>query len=139
MKFGIRVPSLTKRVAARTSLKRFARHSLGLKAPRGFGWFTNPRRALYNRVYNRTTIKADGLIVGGIFLLFGVFVGLVTALVSAFSGRSSSALAGSDLPLCPRCRSSLILRSGPRGEFYGCSRFPHCRGTRDYVSALPPS
>jgi hypothetical protein len=56
MKIGFRVPSLTKRIAARLSWKRFVRHSLGLKAPRGFGWINNPRRALYNRVYNRLTV-----------------------------------------------------------------------------------
>jgi hypothetical protein len=56
MKFGIRTPSLRKRIAARTSLKRVVRHSLGVKAPRGWGWLTNPRRAAYNRVYNRTTV-----------------------------------------------------------------------------------
>ncbi|HJP58894.1 MAG TPA: hypothetical protein VJ865_02810 [Gemmatimonadaceae bacterium] len=55
MRFGFRVPSLKKRVAARTSLKRYVRNNLGLKAPRGYGWIPNPRRALYNRVYNRTT------------------------------------------------------------------------------------
>jgi len=55
MKFRFRVPSLTKKIAARTSLKRYVRHSLGLKAPRGMGWITNPRRALYNRIYTRTT------------------------------------------------------------------------------------
>ena len=56
MKFGIRIPSLTKRIAARTSLKRYARQSLGLKAPRGWGWLTNPKKAAYNRVYNRTSV-----------------------------------------------------------------------------------
>ncbi|MEO8379227.1 MAG: hypothetical protein ABI779_06150 [Acidobacteriota bacterium] len=56
MKFGIRTPSLRKRIAARTSLKRVVRHSLGLKAPRGWGWLTNPKRAAYNRIYNRTTV-----------------------------------------------------------------------------------
>lgn len=55
MRFGFRVPSFKKRLAARTSLKRIVRHRLGLKAPRGWGWLTNPRRAAYNRVYNRTT------------------------------------------------------------------------------------
>jgi hypothetical protein len=55
MKFGFRTPSLRKRIAARTSAKRFVRHSLGFKAPRGYGWLTNPRRAAYNRVYARTT------------------------------------------------------------------------------------
>lgn len=56
MKFGIRTPSIRKRIAARTSLKRYVRHSLGFKAPRGWGWLTNPRRAAYNRLYNRTTV-----------------------------------------------------------------------------------
>lgn len=55
MKFGIRRPSLKKRIAARTSIKRVVRHNLGLKAPRGYGWLTNPKKAAYNRVYNRTT------------------------------------------------------------------------------------
>lgn len=56
MKFGIRTPSLAKRIAARTSLKRYVRQSLGLKAPRGWGWLTNPKKAAYNRVYNRTSV-----------------------------------------------------------------------------------
>ena len=56
MKFGIRRPSLRKRIAARTSWKRVVRHNLGVKAPRGYGWITNPKKAAYNRVYNRTTV-----------------------------------------------------------------------------------
>lgn len=55
MKFGVRVPSIKKRIAARTSVKRFVRHSMGMKAPRGMGWLTNPKKAAYNRVYNKTT------------------------------------------------------------------------------------
>jgi len=55
MKFGFRRPSLRRRIAARTSLKRYVRHSLGFKAPRGWGWLTNPKRAMYNRIYYRTT------------------------------------------------------------------------------------
>jgi hypothetical protein len=51
-----RVPSLNKRIAARTSWKRYARHNLGFKAPRGYGWLTNPKKAAYNRVYSRTSI-----------------------------------------------------------------------------------
>lgn len=61
MKFGFRIPSLKRRIAARTSLKRIVRHSLGLKAPRGMGIITNPKRALYNKVYNKTTISIDRL------------------------------------------------------------------------------
>jgi hypothetical protein len=55
VKIGYRRPSLKKRVAARTSWQWVVRHRMGVKAPRGYGWLTNPRRAAYNRVYNRTT------------------------------------------------------------------------------------
>ena len=55
MKFGFRIPSLTKRIAARTSVKRVIRHNLGFKAPRGWGWITDPKKALYNKVYNKTS------------------------------------------------------------------------------------
>jgi hypothetical protein len=72
MKFGFRIPSLKKRIAARTSWKRVVRHSLGLKAPRGWGWFTNPKKAAYNRVYNRTT---RGCLV--ILVAFGSFLAVV--------------------------------------------------------------
>ncbi|MEI6167709.1 MAG: hypothetical protein WCS52_10980 [bacterium] len=61
MKIGIRIPSLTKRIAARTSWKRIVRNQMGLKAPRGWGWLTNPRKAAYNRIYNRTTIDLFAL------------------------------------------------------------------------------
>lgn len=57
MKFGLRKPSLRKSFAARTSLKRVVRHSLGVKAPRGAGWLTNPKKAAYNRVYSRSTVS----------------------------------------------------------------------------------
>jgi hypothetical protein len=57
MKFGMRTPSLKKMIAARLSPARFVRHNLGFKAPRGWGWLANPKRALYNRVYTKTTFS----------------------------------------------------------------------------------
>lgn len=62
MKFGPRKPSIRKSITARASASRLVRHSLGLNAPRGYGWLTNPKRAAYNRVYNRTTISIWSLI-----------------------------------------------------------------------------
>lgn len=72
MKIGFRTPSLKKRIAARTSVKRYVRHNLGLKAPRGWGWVTNPKKAAYNRVYNRTTVgcMVPGVVIGGAVLLW---------------------------------------------------------------------
>jgi len=65
MKFGYRIPNLNKRIAARTSVKRVIRHNLGFKAPRGMGWITNPKRAMYNKVYNKTS---RGCLVSVLFL-----------------------------------------------------------------------
>jgi len=65
MKFGFRIPNLNKRIAARTSVKRIIRHNLGFKAPRGMGWITDPKKALYNKVYNKTS---RGCLVSVVFL-----------------------------------------------------------------------
>ena len=76
MRFGFRRPSIRKRIAARTSWKRYMRHSLGLKAPRDWGWLTNPRRAAYNRVYSRTT-KGCGVVLGIVLFLMMAATGLI--------------------------------------------------------------
>lgn len=135
MKFGIRTPSLTKRISARTSWKRVVRHNMGFKAPRGFGWFTNPKRTAYNRIYNRTTVKADGLIILGITLFVALIGGLIRGIASLFTQKQTNNTLdqSQDSTLCPSCGSSMILRNGRRGQFYGCSRFPNCRGTRDLL------
>ena len=116
MKFGFRIPSFKKRIAARTSWKRFVRHSLGFKVPRGFGWFTNPRKALYNRIYNRTTFDIFKLLrrafSGGkqsahssssllslsiSALIWLLLIGLGVAVIGfIFSPRSGNAKAGSE-------------------------------------------
>lgn len=74
MKFGFRKPSLRGRISARTSWKRYARHSLGLKAPRGWGWLTNPRKA----AYYRTTI--DPLKGAGCMVMLAVMLAGACAL-----------------------------------------------------------
>jgi hypothetical protein len=62
MKFGLRIPSLKRRFAARTSVKRYVRHSLGIKMPRGYGFITNPKKAVYNKIYNKTSFSLDKLL-----------------------------------------------------------------------------
>jgi hypothetical protein len=57
MKWGPRTPSIKGMIVVRLSPARFIRHNLGLKAPRGFGWLTNPKKALYNRLYSRITFS----------------------------------------------------------------------------------
>ena len=60
MKFGIRTPSIKKSISARTtgqlkrSIKRAVIPGYGKK---GVGWIRNPRKAAYNKVYNKTSIS----------------------------------------------------------------------------------
>jgi len=37
---------------------------------------------------------------------------------------------------CPLCKSGLVLRTGRRGPFYGCERFPKCRGSARVTTTL---
>lgn len=46
---------------------------------------------------------------------------------SVVAGQAEEPVDGS---VCPRCGSKMVLRKGPRGEFYGCSSFPKCRMTK---------
>ena len=55
MKFGFRKPSIKRRIGARTSIKRQVIHRTGLKMPRGKGWIRNPKKFVYNKVYNKTS------------------------------------------------------------------------------------
>lgn len=34
-------------------------------------------------------------------------------------------------PICPLCKKQMEIRTGKRGDFWGCSQFPECRGTRN--------
>ncbi|MDU5970883.1 MAG: hypothetical protein E6Z12_06065 [Finegoldia magna] len=58
MKIGIRTPSLKKSLKARTTSK-YKRQLKSAIDPtygkKGIGWFKNPKKALYNKIYNKTT------------------------------------------------------------------------------------
>lgn len=60
MKFGVRTPSLKKALKARTTgkAKRAVKKELipgyGEKA---MGWMKNPKKAAYNKVYNKTSFS----------------------------------------------------------------------------------
>jgi 5-methylcytosine-specific restriction endonuclease McrA len=42
-----------------------------------------------------------------------------------------------EIPPCPACHTPMKLRSSARGAFWGCSRFPDCRGTRPAKTDAP--
>ncbi|MDU7890428.1 MAG: hypothetical protein E7J49_04345 [Finegoldia magna] len=58
MKIGLRTPSLKKSFKARTTSK-YKRQLKSAIDPtygkKGIGWFKNPKKALYNKIYNKTT------------------------------------------------------------------------------------
>ncbi len=60
MKFGIRTPSLKRSLKARTTgrAKRSVKKTLipgyGKK---GMGWVKNPKKAMYNKIYNKTSFS----------------------------------------------------------------------------------
>lgn len=60
MKIGYRKPSFNKRISARTTgrakraAKSFVNPAYGKK---GVGWINNPKKAIYNKTYNKTTVS----------------------------------------------------------------------------------
>lgn len=44
---------------------------------------------------------------------------------------SSSEHKPSEQSICPSCGGNLVVRNGRHGKFYGCSRYPNCRYTRN--------
>ena len=66
MKYGIRTPSVRKSISARTtgrvtrSINRSVNPYYGKK---GMGWVNNPRKAGYNKVYNKTSCPSVGVLV----------------------------------------------------------------------------
>jgi len=86
MRFGFRKPSFKKSFAARTSPTRIIKTKLGLRAPKGLGIITNPKKAIYNKLYNTTTFSVDDhkrtkhsqwffflILILGVLFLFGFY------------------------------------------------------------------
>ena len=65
MKIGIRTPNLNKRIKARTTskIKRQLKASINpLYGKNGVGYINDPKKAVYNKIYNKTTMSVDDLI-----------------------------------------------------------------------------
>lgn len=60
MKVGMRKPSLKKSLSARTTgkLKRQIKSTVNpLYGKKGMGWVNNPKKAAYNKAYNKTSFS----------------------------------------------------------------------------------
>ena len=66
MKYGVRKPSISKSIGARTSgrVTRSINRSVNpYYGKKGMGWVNNPRKASYNKVYNKTSCPSVGVLV----------------------------------------------------------------------------
>lgn len=64
MKFGMRKPNLKKSIKARTTgrIKRAAKKAINpVYGKKGMGIVNNPKKAVYNKVYNKTTVGLSDL------------------------------------------------------------------------------
>ena len=65
MKLGVRKPNIKKRVRARTTgkAKRAVKSAINpLYGEKGTGLINDPKKAVYNKIYNKTTMSVDDLI-----------------------------------------------------------------------------
>lgn len=80
MKFGVRRPSIKKSISARTTgkakrkLKRMVNPFYGKK---GIGWIRNPKKALYNKVYRKTSVSSKKVVSGIGSLLALPFIAVI--------------------------------------------------------------
>ncbi len=68
MKVGVRKPSVSKRVKARTTgkVKRSVKKAVNpYYGKKGMGMIRDPKKAVYNKVYSKTTIGVDDLLAAG--------------------------------------------------------------------------
>lgn len=64
MKIGVRKPSIKRNIKARTTgkLKRKVKSTINpLYGKKGMGLVNNPKKAVYNKVYNKTTIGVNDI------------------------------------------------------------------------------
>ncbi len=65
VKVGVRKPSIEKSIKARTTgkVKRQLKSSVDpTYGKKGMGWVKDPKKAAYNKVYNKTTVSAKDLV-----------------------------------------------------------------------------
>jgi very-short-patch-repair endonuclease len=79
-------------------------------------------------VRNLDDFRDSSLITG-----YGRFCRSCKGLVSFKESKVSTTVKDTDTKAkgCPKCGSRMVLRNGRYGPFFGCSKYPYCRGTRN--------
>lgn len=84
MKVGIRKPNIKKSVKARTTgrAKRVAKKTINpFYGKKGVGFIKNPKKAVYNKVYHKTTVSAFDVFKSSNNLLYKIFIALPLFLI----------------------------------------------------------
>ena len=89
MKYGIRTPNINKRISARTTgkIKRTMNKAVNpLYGKKGMGFINDPSKAVYNKIYNKTTTSIDNIIdgtFGTILMLIVIIIAVCTITVTS--------------------------------------------------------
>ena len=89
MKYGMRTPNINKRISARTTgkIKRTMNKAVNpLYGKKGMGIVNDPSKAVYNKVYSKTTKSIDNIIDGifsAILMLIIIFFAVCTITVAS--------------------------------------------------------
>ncbi len=79
MKFGIRKPNIKKSIKAKTTgkLKRKVKSSVNpFYGKKGMGYINNPKKAVYNKIYNKTSINAFDVFKKSKNTFYNIFIAL---------------------------------------------------------------
>ena len=91
MKYGMRTPNINKRISARTTGKitRTMNKAVNpLYGKKGMGFINDPSKAVYNKVYNKTTTSIDNIIDG----TFGTILMLIVIIIAVFTVAAISTI-----------------------------------------------
>ena len=75
MKYGMRTPNINKRISARTTGKitRTMNKAVNpLYGKKGMGIVNNSKKAMYNKVYNKTSRSIDDVVGGIVFIILTI-------------------------------------------------------------------
>ena len=75
MKYGMRTPNINKRISARTTGKvtRTMNKAVNpLYGKKGIGIVNDPKKAVYNKIYNKTSRSVDDSVNSIVFIVFVV-------------------------------------------------------------------
>lgn len=84
MKIGVRKPNIKNSIKARTTgkAKRLIKKSVNpLYGKKGMGFVNNPKKAVYNKIYHKTTFSATSVFKKSNNLLYIIFIALPLFLI----------------------------------------------------------